>query len=76
MIREKYNYETITELVNSVVKAVEEENKEYHQALKAIKSQIEDSNKEIANLVKAIARGENIDVFDLAIKERKQELKN
>lgn len=74
LIKLRFSDEELEALVNKVAAAVDAESAEYRQAVKRIDKAIKDSKTEIDNLVKAIATGKNVDLFNDAINKRREEI--
>ncbi|WP_449240362.1 recombinase family protein [Desulfoscipio gibsoniae] len=74
LIKLRFSDEEIEGLVNKVAAAVDAESAEYRQAVKRIDKAIKDSKTEIDNLVRAVATGKNVDLFNEAINKRREEI--
>ncbi|MEW6573786.1 MAG: NERD domain-containing protein [Bacillota bacterium] len=73
-IRERFGPQEIDALVQQVAKAIEAETVQYRKAVRAVEKAITDKKREIDNLVAAVARGTNVDLYNEAIEVRRKEI--
>lgn len=60
--------------MQQVVKAIEAETVQYRKAVRAVEKAITDKKREFDNLVAAVARGANVDLYNEAIEVRRKEI--
>ncbi|RJX17690.1 MAG: recombinase family protein [Desulforudis sp.] len=68
-IKSRFTSETLDLLMLQVAEAVEAETSQYKVALGNIEKAIREANTEIGNLVKAVAKGANVDLYNTMIDE-------
>lgn len=73
-IKLRFSPEIVESLVDKISAAIDDENKEYRQAFKKIEKAIKEKQTEIKNLIAAVATGENVELYNGAIKQRNEEI--
>lgn len=73
-IKLRFSTEVLESLLDKISAAIDAENKEYKQAVKSIEKVIKVKHAEIKNLIAAVASGENVELYNLAIKQRESEI--